>query len=95
MKIKRYRKRNDEKPLPLNPICDQIAPIKPLNHEEHEERLDEFEAAISPSILHQISISTTPRTRKLKRKRRNSRETGKGGVWTVNLIDLCLDALES
>ena len=49
---------------------------------------------ISPSPLHQISISTTPRTRKLKRKRKNSRETCKDGVLTVNLIDSCLDVLE-
>ena len=68
--------------------------IKPINCGENQERLDELQAAISHSILNQISISTTPRTRKLKRKRKNSRETGKEGVLTVNLIDSCLDVLE-
>ena len=80
MEIKRYRKRNDEKPLPLNPICDQIFVINPINREEPQERLDEFQAAISSSILHQISTSTPPWTRNWKRKRKNSRETSKEGV---------------
>ena len=60
MKIKLYRKIRKQKPLPLIPDCDQIAPIKPLNHEEHEERDRWIQAAISPSILHQISTSTPP-----------------------------------
>ena len=55
--IKYYRKRNHEKPLPLIPFCDQITAIKPINREEHQERLDELQAVISHSIFHQILSS--------------------------------------
>ena len=60
MKIKHNRERNNAKLLPLNPFCDQIAAIKPINREEPEERLDELQAAISHSIFHQISTSNAP-----------------------------------
>ena len=60
MKIKHNRKRNHEKPLPLNLFCDQIIVIKSINREEHQERLDELLATISHSILHQISTSNAP-----------------------------------
>ena len=52
-----------EKPLPLIPISDQIAAIKSLNREEHEEREGEIQAPISPNILHQILISKAPEVR--------------------------------
>ena len=61
--------------------------IKPLNHEEHEERDRWIQAAISPSILHQILISTRPWMRKWERKMMESRETRGMVCRQLNLIE--------
>ena len=41
-----------------------MAVIKPINHEEHEEREREIQAPISPKILHQVLTSKAPEVRK-------------------------------
>ena len=74
MEIKPKWKIRKQKMLPLIHDCDQITAIKPLNREEHEERDRWIQAAISPSILHQILTSTPPWMRKSERKRMESRE---------------------
>ena len=84
MKIKHYRRIIKEKPLPLNQFSDQNAAIKPINHEEHQERHAELQASIFHSIPHQISISKASWMRKWKKNTLRSRETRERGVLTVN-----------
>ena len=68
--------------------------IKPINREEHQERLDELQAAISPSILYQILISTPPWMQKWNRKRMESRETRGMVSRQFNLIEIQLECLQ-
>ena len=65
-----------------------------MNCEKRKERHDELQAVISPSILHQILISTPPWMRKWKRKRMESRETRGSVSRQVNLIEIHLKDIQ-
>ena len=56
-------------------LGDQITVIKPINREEHQEPLDEIQAAISHNLLHLILILRALWVRKWKRNTMESRET--------------------
>ena len=68
--------------------------IKPINHEEHQERLDENQAAISHNLLHQISILRAPCMRKWKRNTMESRETRGKVSRQLNYIEFQLGCLQ-
>ena len=83
------------RPLPLTHDCDQIIVIKLLNHRKREERERDVQVAISPSIFHQISTSTPPWMRNIKRKKKNSREMREREVSRQSiLLKSHSDALE-
>ena len=56
-----------------------------MNHEEHQERLDEIQGAISHNLLHQISISKAPWVRKWKRNTMKSRDLRRLVSKQINL----------